>query len=278
METPPLHLRVDTAALDSALKDGAGNITTNDYRGVRVFSSFEKINFHNSTWIIVAEIDEDEVITSQYIQNCDEYAQQLFSKPVYGAASKYVLEVSEDDLRVDINEFAKALPKQSLRTIGISTCTGILITKENQFSYLGHIFPLDKSYISPLDRWLVKLGFALRGQSAIQTKNDLLGEMTNQLFHHDIYPSEIRDLKVLLVAVHDQSFATIIDRLIEKGFFLSQINVLYVPNAHYANIVASAGGGKTIVSFEGDGAASVFSGETQQQINLGQMVKGIVGL
>ena len=110
----PLHLRVDTVALDSALEDGAGNITTNDYRGVRVFSSFEKINFHNSTWIIVAEIDEDEVITSQYIQNRDEYAQQLFSKPVYGAASKYVLEVSEDDLRVDINEFAKALPKQSL--------------------------------------------------------------------------------------------------------------------------------------------------------------------
>lgn len=37
-----------------------------DYRGVSVFSTFEQFDVFENSWIIIVEIDEDEVITNHY--------------------------------------------------------------------------------------------------------------------------------------------------------------------------------------------------------------------
>jgi methyl-accepting chemotaxis protein len=61
-----LQQKVDTLAVQEALTSKIGEKITNDYRGVRVFSSFEKFELFGATWLIIVEIDEDEVLTEYF--------------------------------------------------------------------------------------------------------------------------------------------------------------------------------------------------------------------
>ena len=58
--------KIDTEAVRSALLEKSGNKIIEDYRDKRVFSSFEQFNYEGTEWIIIAEIDEDEVVTEIY--------------------------------------------------------------------------------------------------------------------------------------------------------------------------------------------------------------------
>ena len=58
--------KIDTEAVRSALLEKSGNKIIEDYRDKRVFSSYEQFNYEGTEWIIIAEIDEDEVITEIY--------------------------------------------------------------------------------------------------------------------------------------------------------------------------------------------------------------------
>jgi len=272
-ENTSFNLRVDTAALDTALESGQGNLKIDDYRGIKVFSSFERFDFHGVTWVIVAEIDEDEVITDHYQANKEFFIKRLFAEPVLGRSTQSQIRPDEKSIRVDINEYSKGLPRQSLYTQGIATCTGILLSLANRFSYLGHIYPLDRNYGSEMKNWFIKLGLQMRGRIDAYPRVDLLDQMLQQLHDFDIYPSEKRNLEVLLVATHTNSFENLIDRLIKEGLFLSQIRVLYEPNHAYANIVASADGGKVTVGFKGANKHRLFDGTTAAVPSLGQLVK-----
>ena len=61
-----LTKHIDTEAVRNALEVKSGNTIIEDYRGKKVFSSYEKFDYEGTTWIIIAEIDEDEVITEVY--------------------------------------------------------------------------------------------------------------------------------------------------------------------------------------------------------------------
>ncbi len=61
-----LNTIVKTEAVDSALSNQTGTKIINDYRNIKVLSSYSKINIPNLNWIILAEIDYNEVIVPIY--------------------------------------------------------------------------------------------------------------------------------------------------------------------------------------------------------------------
>jgi len=61
-----LNTAVQTEAVDSALADLPGTKIIKDYRGISVLSSYRKINIPNLDWVLLAEIDYDEVTIPIY--------------------------------------------------------------------------------------------------------------------------------------------------------------------------------------------------------------------
>lgn len=218
-----LKLKVDTAAVATALASGVGEQLIRDYRGVRVLSSFERFEVLGTTWVIVAEIDEAEAVTEHYKQHRDFYLPRL-RDILRGTPIKPTESVPADDQfkRVDTNESARAEAGIRLRTSGVSTCTAITAVLPGRFGYLAHIGPSDRIYGKP------GLGH-----------NDCLGEMLLRLQRYDVYPHEFPELEFTIVAVHGESYAAAIDRLLRLGVELSQIRFAYNPKAHYANLILS---------------------------------------
>lgn len=216
-----LQLKVDTLAVSSALASGSGERVIRDYRGVRVLSSFERFELFGTTWVIIAEIDEAEAITEHYKCHREFYLQELgrFLKdtPVQTTPS---FTVDEYIRRVDTNEFARAEAGAALRTSGVSTCTAITAVLPGRFGYLAHIGPSDRIYGKP------DMGH-----------NDCLGEMLHRLQRYDVYPYELPELEFTIIAVHRESFAAAIDRLLDLGVELAQIRFAYNRKAQYANVL-----------------------------------------
>jgi len=65
-ERSVLQSEVDTSSVHSALKGEIGASVIYDYRNVKVFSAYGPINFLNTRWAIIAEIDESEVLKPVY--------------------------------------------------------------------------------------------------------------------------------------------------------------------------------------------------------------------
>ncbi|MDA3938193.1 MAG: hypothetical protein PF693_02645 [Spirochaetia bacterium] len=65
-DSSAMKIKINSSAVQSALNEEQGERIVNDYRNIRVFSSFEKFEVFGVEWVIIAEIDEDEVITEYY--------------------------------------------------------------------------------------------------------------------------------------------------------------------------------------------------------------------
>ncbi len=61
-----LKIVVKTEAAKKAFKGISGTVVTNDYRGIEVLSSFDKLNIRNLNWIILSEIDYKEATKPIY--------------------------------------------------------------------------------------------------------------------------------------------------------------------------------------------------------------------
>lgn len=220
-EPADLQVKVDTMAVAAAHETGAGERVIRDYRGVRVLSSFESFELFGTTWVIVAEIDEDEVVTEHYKQHRAFYgveaARYLGSCQVHRRPSRPRPERAK---RVDMNEFAKAVAGTALTTSGVAVCTAITAVLPGRFGYLAHIGPSDLIYGKP------DLGH-----------NDCLGKMLSRLYRYDVYPYELPELEFTIIATHQESFARSADRLVDLGAELSQIRFAYNPAAYHANVV-----------------------------------------
>jgi len=275
-----LKKRVNTTALKNALEGtkDSGNMVIEDYRGVRVFSSFEKFIFEGITWVIVAEIDEDEVVTDHYKGNKEYYLPrviEMFSsgKKVPGRS----LGGKEENLRVDINEYAKGGAKDTVATYGVATCTGILVSYPKRFVYLGHINPLDEAYHSFFGKLWLNIVMKFKGNYFGEDAGDLLKGMLKRIKFYDIPPFEIRNLRAVTVAVHTESFEKIIDKLIDAGFFLSQITVLYGPGSKYANIWGDVPTGASYMEWVApDGFSSTWTTADEVR-DLGWMIQSLSG-
>ena len=211
-----LDKHLDDRNIQAKFADEKGHRVVTDYRGRIALSSFEVVHFLGTTWLAVAKMDKAEIITRHYTRHRRYYADKLLEY-LHGAAPaplQDILDPSVAGLRVDMDEFLKASNGEALQTIGISTCTGLLATYPGRFAYLAHISPRDTLY------------------GGEQT--NLLGQMLKQVKSFDIRPCEKRGIVFVTVAPHFESLLATVDKLIQEGFLLSQIRVMFHPQAQTA--------------------------------------------
>lgn len=225
-----LKLKIDTDAVRLALAGESEKMIINDYRGVRVLSSFEQFDVFGHSWIIIVEIDEDEAVSNHYqkykrfyLPRIIEYYSSIAPK-IYTSGK----EISKNlkGKRVDMNEFCMTRSGEILETQGVGPCTSIIIYYPQKFGYLAHISPTDEIY---------QKSFLLKYLPR-EEKTGFLKELIERIRYYDIYPYQLKDLQFVIIATHDKSLETIIDQLCAAGVNLAQIKFLYNPLANYANV------------------------------------------
>ena len=259
-EEASLRLKVDTEAVNSAFLEGEGHRLITGYRGVRVFTSYEKFSLWGTDWALVASIEEDEIITDYYLQNSGELAAPLFNYLANRPMQKFSGLPPEGKLsKVDIDEFKKAGNGSVLHTRGVSTCTAIAVLYPGHFAYLAHISPFDKIY----------------GQVNLTNQ---LKDLVGRIKYYDIYLRELGNLRVLVVANHPNSFRTVIDKLTRYGIRLSQIFFAYNPDSKYANVTCAGNGKDTLIEWVADNEiSSSFMQKTDSIESLSRAVMQVSG-
>lgn len=209
-----LEKRLDDRNIQTKFAEKKGHRTVTDYRGCIAFSSFEVVNFLGTHWLVVAKVDRDEIITQHYEQHRRFYADKLLgylekteAPPLRNAQHR----TEGPTLRIDMDEFLKANRGESVHTFGVSTCTGLLAAYPGKFAYMAHISSKDRIY------------------GAGET--NLLGQILKKIKSFDVYRCERRNVVFIFVATHLKSLLATVDKLVEEGFLLSQIRVLYNPQA-----------------------------------------------
>lgn len=226
-----LKRKVDTEAVKLALQQKAGSKIIEDYRGVHVLSAFEQFEVFGHSWIIIVEMDEDEVISKVY----KEYEKYFLSKIMdylpkvnagYAVQDRESLS-PQNSKKVDINEYAMTKSGELLETKGVGPCTAIILSFPQSFGYLAHISPVDEIYHkNPLTKYF------LGGR-----KTSCLQKILQNIRRYDLYPYQLNKLRCVIIATHMKSLETIVDQLLREGIELSQIGFLFNPSADYANII-----------------------------------------
>lgn len=214
-----LKMRLDDRNICSKFAAKKGNKKVTDYRGFKALTSFEVFEFIDTEWLVVAKIDEAEVLTNHYRNHPKYFYQKISTKLSEGVQCDNcdcLFDSERKQIMVDMDEFVKADHGEVLKTVGVSSCTALIATYPGKFGYLAHISPYDKMY----------------GNSG----TNVLGKVVKKIKHYDIYEFERRRVRFTVAATHLNSMNNIINKLIEEGFLLSQINVLYNPEARSANV------------------------------------------
>lgn len=259
-----LKLKVDTHAVKEALANNEGERIIEDYRGIKVFSSFEKFDYFGNTWIVIAEIDEDEVVTDFYRKNEDYLLDKVFEYVEKNPGVSYPpRNISTEKKRVDMNEFAEIPPGDILYTKGVSTCTGVAIMYPERFAYLTHISPTDEIYSSDLFSRL----FRNSG------KTDFLGEIVRRIKYYHLFPYELRNLQFVVAAPHKDSFKAVVNKLLDNGLDLSNIKLMYKPGMRGVNMQVNLGNNS--VEVEWYTGSSVFLTHAADMESLGRIVMNI---
>ncbi len=265
-----LKLRVDSRAVKEAMAGNTGKRIIKDYRGVRVFSSFEKFDVFGTSWIIITEIDEDEVITEHYKKYEEDFQKKIFDYVANATSVKHVLERPvHKKKRVDMNEFARSEPGTLIYTNGVSTCTAIAILLPDKFGYMVHISPADEIYM-PDNKFgeLVRIFLKKKG-------SDFLGELLERIKHYDVYPYELKKLYFVIIALHDNSFKNAVDKILDNGIELANIKFLYNPKAISATVLLDIS--KNSVSVEWLFEESSFLVYASEIEDMDTIVKKIIG-
>jgi len=167
----------------------------------------------------VAKVDQAQITTEHFMQHPnyfgDRTIEHLAGTPVGGSRAAFP-GGDRRIIRVDMDEFVKADHGEFLQTLGVSTCTAVIATYPGKFGYLAHISPLDRVY----------------GTDG----TNLLGHITKKIKTYDIYKFERCRVRFVVIASHFDSLLNIIKKLTDDGFLLSQISVLYHPEARCANV------------------------------------------
>jgi len=270
-----LTKQIDTKAVRNALNEKTGNVITRDYRGKSVFSSYEQFDYEGTIWIIIAEIDEDEVITEVYRGR----EKELFNKACkYLANYTYPIdrqklfvpgwEQEEDCVKVDFREFQKSKNGEILFTEGVATCTALTISYPGKFGYLIHITPTDAAYRN--------IGFLTRILLS-DNYTDFVGTVLKEIDRYDIIQCEKSLLRFGVIATHNSSFANIIRELIEDGVELSQIKVLFKNKFKKVDIVFDYKCDQVWSNWGGAGynMKFTFTDEYKHAPDLGEIIKKI---
>ncbi|MEE9466082.1 MAG: cache domain-containing protein [Candidatus Neomarinimicrobiota bacterium] len=222
-----LKLKVDTRTVEMALKATSGESVIRDYRGIKVFSSFEKFDLFSTSWIIIAEIDEEEVFTDYYQENKSYFQRELQSFLERRFLHPQPLTNDADRVRrVDMNEFTRVLPGTVAQTYGVAACTGLALMYPGRFGYLAHIAPTDEIYShGRITRW-----------SLAKRRTNMVDEILRRMRRYDLLPSELQQLQVFIVAPHAIGFWGAVDRILANNMDLGNIRIMYNPRAVGVNI------------------------------------------
>ncbi len=221
-----LRQHLSRANISSKFAEGRGHKIVTDYRDERALTAFEVVSVLGSQWLLIAKIDEDEVITRAWRRR------ELESALLATAATERASPMAPPPpvpgaLRVDLDEFHRADPGQTLVTFGVSTCTAVLVGRPGHFAYLGHASPYDRIY----------------GEGDM----DLVAHMLERVRRFEVYPCEVRELRAVVVAPHRRSAQQVVDRLLGAGLFLDQITFVHDPGASRADIRHDPAAGVTLV-------------------------------
>jgi hypothetical protein len=255
-----LKKRLDDRNVQEKFSDGRGHRMVTDYRGRTALTSFEVVEFLGTQWLVVAKMDVDEVITDHYIQHRRYYADRLLSflrEEPAAPLRPSVKPTVRETLRIDMDEFLWADHEERLHTFGISTCTGLLAAYPGKLAYLAHVSPKDKLYGAP--------------------ETNLLAPMIKRIKSFDVYRCERYRVTYVVVANHLRTLLPIIDKLVDEGFFLSQVHLLYRPDAESATVSYDYPDDSLIVTWRFPAATPT---ENMHQLedasNIGQILRGIM--
>lgn len=225
-ETSVLRQHLSEQNIAAKFAERRGHKIITDYRGERALTSFEVFPVLDREWLLVAKIDEDEVVTRSWDRVGLEamlMREAAASRPPTVAGPPAIADV----VRIDMDEFHSVRPGAALLTWGVSTCTAIVISRPGHFGYLGHASVYDRCY----------------GGGDM----DLVGQMLKRIRQFEVYPSELRELRAVVVAPHVNSARGVIERLLDAGLFLSQITFVRDPGARRADVEHEPGAGTTWV-------------------------------
>lgn len=262
-----LKTAVNTAQATDAFVTGKGHMVSPDYRGISVLSAYELFEYLGNKWVILAEMDEDEVLTEIFRHNIPKYYRALMSRAA-GALCKSDSPAMPalTDHRVDTDDYAFAGASGFLFTKGIGPCTAVSICLPGRFSCLAHISPLDKMYHR--DSFT---GFFLGGRYT-----DIIDVIMKKIRTYNIMPYELNKIKIIITSVHDDGLLTLLDALVSEGLFLSSIKVACNPDADFANFAVSSASGAAEAEwvYKHNNKRS-FSAENNIQ-SLGQIMKTLL--
>lgn len=219
-----LKMKLDNRNIEAKFAAGQGNKTVIDYRGFRVLSSFTVYRMMGTEWLIVAKVDEAEVLTHYFLDHFNFFYGQLTGRLSAGIRQDHERELTDGNSRhimVDMDEFFRTDSQEQLETIGVSTCTALVAAYPGRFGYLAHISPYDQMYG--------------------RTGTNLLSNLFKKIMYYDVHPFERRHIKITIIANHLQSLQAILQKLTAEGLLLSQISVLYNPEAKSANVTYNPG-------------------------------------
>jgi len=266
-----LTKQIDTEAVRNALQQKRENKIIEDYRKKKVFSSYEKFDYEGTEWIIVAEIDEDEVITEIYrgrenelfpkvTDYLSDYSYQRDTQKVFTQDWKQ----RNNCVKVDFKEFHKSKNGQSLYTEGVATCTALTICYPGKLGYLLHITPADGSYkrVGYLTRLFLRDNYT-----------DFVNRVMKSINRFDILQSEKSLLQFGIIATHDASFKNIVHRLIDNQVELSQIKVLFKKNSQKVDIVFDYQNNKVWTLWGGETFNLVYTDEYEYVPDFGEIIK-----
>lgn len=232
-ETSVLRQHLSAQNVTAKFSERRGHKIITDYRDQRALTSFEVCPVLGREWLLIAKIDEDEVVTRAW--NRRELEPMLIrSAALIQPNPVPAPSAFPHTMRVDMDEFHSVKPGAAILTWGVSSCTAVIIGRPGHFGYLGHLSTYDRSY----------------GSGDI----DLVAQMLKRIRQFEVYPSELRELRAVIVAPHTDSAHGVIERLLEAGLFLSQITFVRDPAARRADVLHDPGVGTTWVHwFSPDG-------------------------
>lgn len=231
-----LKQHLDESNVEAKFKSGKGRRTVTDYRGATALTAFEVFEFLGARWLVVAKVDEAQVLTTHFMQHPRYYHEAVaahLQQHRQKCDARAAAARGRKTLRVDMDEFQRAHRGELLRTYGVSTCTALIAACPGKFGYLAHVSPYDRVYGG--------------------TATNLVGHVLKKIKTYDIYKYERGEVRFAIVATHLESLPQIVDKLLEEGFYLSQIRVFHRPDAASADVVYDYPAGRTVVEWRSNG-------------------------
>ncbi len=263
-----LSKQIDSSVIQSH-QGSSGEIVIDDYRGIKVLSSYQSFNVGGFKWQILVEKDENEVVTSYY----QESEEELFL-PMVATIEKQTeknLIPSKNNIasrgktrRVDVGDLLKSDSRKSLFTAGVATCTGIAAYLNNdEFAYMAHLSPADACYNLSKDA-TISLG---------DNATDLVALMMRRIQFFEIKPHQIGDLRFCITATHSNSLRVLIKKLLDAGIFLSQIKVGILPKARSVSFLYTMPGNSITAQGNFDSSVSTQEIDFKNLPDLGEVVR-----